>query len=330
MTTTLPTPDLSESTILRFAHGFRPCRKGGLRLEQDEAAGKAIIHNYGHGGCGVTLGAGCAEEVVRLMRPRAEPGQSTVAVLGGGVTGLTSALALAQAGYTVHVYAKALAPETVSNIAGALWLPTGIDFPPPGPARTRFVSLLRRSYELLCALDPQQWGVSVLPAYEPLTTEQHPEYFEAGLPGPPRPRAPGDPDVPGLTEYQVFRAMFLDAPVYLARLIRELKSLGVRFTTTEFRTMDDLRALPEPVLVNCLAWGNERLFGDRAMFLARGLLVHMKPQPIGYIYHDAYCYMFPRSSALVLGGTFEPNVTEPPADDAPFRAILERHRARYR
>lgn len=330
MTTTLSTPDLADSAILRFVHGFRPCRKGGLRLEQDRAAGKQIVHNYGHGGCGVTLGAGCAEEVVRIVKPLAEAGRDGIAVLGGGVTGLTSALALAEAGYGVCIYARALAPETVSSVAGALWLPTGIDFPPPGPDRTRFVSLLRRSFEILSTLDRNEWGISELPAYEPLTTEHHPEYFEAGVPERPRRRGPEDPDVPGLADYQVFRAMFIDAPVYLSRLIQKLGTLGVAFTRAEFGGLGEVGSLPEPVVVNCLAAGNREIFGDRGMFLARGLLVHMRPQELGYIYHDAYSYMFPRSGSLILGGTFEPGVEEAPADEAPFRAILERHRARFR
>lgn len=42
--------------------GLRPYRGDGPRVERD---GK-VIHNYGHGGSGVTMSWGCAEEVVRL------------------------------------------------------------------------------------------------------------------------------------------------------------------------------------------------------------------------------------------------------------------------
>jgi D-amino-acid oxidase len=44
--------------------GLRPCRLGGVRLERDP--GTCIIHNYGHGGSGVTLSWGCAEEAAAL------------------------------------------------------------------------------------------------------------------------------------------------------------------------------------------------------------------------------------------------------------------------
>ncbi len=44
--------------------GLRPFREGGVRL-QIEPGGR-IVHNYGHGGAGVTLSWGCADEVADL------------------------------------------------------------------------------------------------------------------------------------------------------------------------------------------------------------------------------------------------------------------------
>ena len=53
--------------------GLRPVRPRNVRLELE--AGTNIIHNYGHGGSGITLSWGCALEVVerveelRKLRP---------------------------------------------------------------------------------------------------------------------------------------------------------------------------------------------------------------------------------------------------------------------
>jgi D-amino-acid oxidase len=46
--------------------GLRPARKDNIRLEQEP--GTDIIHNYGHGGSGVTLSWGCAKEVVQIAK----------------------------------------------------------------------------------------------------------------------------------------------------------------------------------------------------------------------------------------------------------------------
>jgi D-amino-acid oxidase len=50
----------------RSAIGLRPSRKGGFRLEAKKERGGLVIHNYGHGGAGVTLAWGCADQVARV------------------------------------------------------------------------------------------------------------------------------------------------------------------------------------------------------------------------------------------------------------------------
>jgi D-amino-acid oxidase len=38
-----------------------------VRLEAEERGAGTVVHCYGHGGAGVTLAWGCAEEVVELV-----------------------------------------------------------------------------------------------------------------------------------------------------------------------------------------------------------------------------------------------------------------------
>src|SRR5690606_38326606 len=94
-----------------------------------------------------------------------------------------------------------------------------------------------------------------------------------------------------------------------------------------FQSAEEIAALPEPVAVNCLALGSRALFGDEAVYPARGVLVHMRPEPIGYCVHDGYWYIFPREDVLVLGGSFEPDQWDPAPDARIAEAILARHRA---
>ena len=55
-------PELAGMPVLGHAVGIRPVRTA-VRVER---AG-AVVHCYGHGGAGVTLSWGCADEVVRLV-----------------------------------------------------------------------------------------------------------------------------------------------------------------------------------------------------------------------------------------------------------------------
>jgi len=60
-------PELDRSKIVGVSVGLRPSRKE-VRLEIERLpSGKSVIHNYGHGGAGVTLSWGCADEVVRIL-----------------------------------------------------------------------------------------------------------------------------------------------------------------------------------------------------------------------------------------------------------------------
>lgn len=61
-------PELRDARVLEHVVGLRPGRPT-VRLEEDEplASGARVIHDYGHGGAGITLGWGCAGEVVSLV-----------------------------------------------------------------------------------------------------------------------------------------------------------------------------------------------------------------------------------------------------------------------
>ena len=55
-------PELATAIVLRHKVGLRPARPE-VRLEREGD----VVHCYGHGGAGVTLSWGCADEVVELV-----------------------------------------------------------------------------------------------------------------------------------------------------------------------------------------------------------------------------------------------------------------------
>ncbi|MFE5084951.1 FAD-dependent oxidoreductase [Streptomyces mirabilis] len=63
-------PELAGAPVVGHRVGLRPHRKGGVRLEADARPPgqvKRMVHNYGHGGAGVTLAWGCADAVTALV-----------------------------------------------------------------------------------------------------------------------------------------------------------------------------------------------------------------------------------------------------------------------
>lgn len=62
-------PRLAHAKALEQKAGLRPSRHGGVRVELATLpGGTPCVHNYGHGGAGVTLSWGCADEVTGLVR----------------------------------------------------------------------------------------------------------------------------------------------------------------------------------------------------------------------------------------------------------------------
>ncbi|AKJ09409.1 amino acid oxidase [Streptomyces incarnatus] len=64
-------PEIAQARVLAHRVGLRPARHA-VRLErQPLPGGRVLVHNYGHGGAGVTVAWGCAWEAAGLAFPAA-------------------------------------------------------------------------------------------------------------------------------------------------------------------------------------------------------------------------------------------------------------------
>jgi glycine/D-amino acid oxidase-like deaminating enzyme len=323
--------DVSRQRIVRTASGLRPYRASGFVVARERIGAKTLVHNYGHGGAGVTLSWGSAALAVDEA---AETRESRFAVLGAGAVGLATARLLQQRGVSVSLYARELPLDTTSGVAGALWFPTAVY--EEGRASDEFLDRYNRAcriaHRVFRSLVGNRYGVHWTENY---FLSQPP--FEAGYPGgadlhPGRDALAG-PSCPfrGVSVAARFRAMRIDPTVYLDALLRDFLSAGGRLTTAEFSTLDDVLEVPEAVIVNCTGLGSRELFGDHELTPVKGQLVMLEPQPeIDYGYVDAnpadLLYMFPRAREIVLGGTYEPGVTSLDVDKAEVERMLAGHR----
>ncbi|XP_072170143.1 D-aspartate oxidase-like [Diadema setosum] len=65
-------PSLKDAKILKEWVGLRPQRTKGIRVEAETmnfgTEKVKVVHNYGHGGAGITLHWGCAEDAAKLVQ----------------------------------------------------------------------------------------------------------------------------------------------------------------------------------------------------------------------------------------------------------------------
>ena len=123
---------VARNRVIRTVVGLRPYRSEGFVIDAERLGQRLLVHNYGHGGAGVTLSWGTSSLAVDLARDfvqarRTRTTKRRFGVLGCGVMGLSTGRLLQQRFQdgpgTVTIYAKDLPPDTTSNIAGALWYP---------------------------------------------------------------------------------------------------------------------------------------------------------------------------------------------------------------
>jgi glycine/D-amino acid oxidase-like deaminating enzyme len=316
---------VSRERIIREVVGLRPYRSEGFVVDAERAGNKLLIHNYGHGGAGITLSWGTASLALDLVRdfPGARTSRSgrssrpaarrRFAVLGCGVNGLSTALLLQrrfQDGTgTVTIYAKDLPPETTSNIAGGFWYPTSVYDPQAASAKftEQFRLACRISHRAFQQLVSPEYGVRWINTVE-LYRNEAPLGRE--LPGGndlyPQQEVHRDAErYFGFPYARQYSTMLVEPPVYLSALLRDFYIAGGKLVVKEFRHREEIMRLPEPVIFNCTGLGARALFGDQKLSPVRGQLEVLLPQPeIDYCYLSSG-YMFPRRDGIILGGTWD-------------------------
>jgi D-amino-acid oxidase len=215
---------------------------------------------------------------------------SRITVIGAGVIGLTTAHELAVAGHQVTVADSADA--AVSPVAAALWFPYAVSNSPEvlTSARVAYDRLVDISRDPASGIRLRSGTVLSRQAAPDLSwTEAVPEHRR----------------VDGGVRCTVPLAV---TNVYLDWLRESTRRLGVGFTTTRFRSVDEVDADCDAVVVAAGIRSAALLGDDDTVFPIRGQVVRVaNPGLTEWITDDdnpgGLTYIVPRDEDVVCGGT---------------------------
>jgi D-amino-acid oxidase len=317
--------DVAGDRIIRIDVGLRPFRPAGFVVRNEILGDKTIVHNYGHGGGGVTLSWGTAALALEQAPP-----VHHCAVLGCGAVGLATARLAQDRGMQVTMYAAALPPRTTSNVAGAQWWPSYVyDEEALTPAfRAQFVRAAHLAYHRFQTLPGETYGiswrrnyfVSITPFFELAPADQSMSLTDLCIEC--RTLEPHENPFHGFYTRQ-FDTMMIEPALYLLAMMRDVREAGGRIVVRRFNTPADILCLSERVVFNCTGLGARDLFGDFELIPVKGQLVVLLPQPeVTYNMIGDGIYAFPRHDGVLLGGTEQRGVWSLAPDQADVARVL--------
>ena len=322
VTPNLPTPDFTFDPDAPGAciAGVRPYRNCCYRLEAETISHRFFVHNYGHGGAGITLSWGCAAKVRDIVKAHLAVSHETkVAVLGAGVMGLTAATRLLDLGLQVTIYSDRSPAATTSAKAGGQWAVSVVEYK---GKEAEFTEIIKTSYTTFKAGIGHGFGVYERPNYT-ASKSHNLEIVLRLAPGliPPRQSLARLPFEGHTKPGFVYQTLLIEPPVFLAKLESDLRARGVVFAPNRpfANRADILASVPEKTIVNCTGLGSMTLFSDTKMMPIKGQLAMLPAQPALQYLYGQDGYMFPRSDHVVIGGTFEVGVN----DEIPDKTVCE-------
>jgi D-amino-acid oxidase len=221
-----------------------------------------------------------------------------IAIIGAGVSGLTCGVLFAERRAHVEIFADAIAQQTTSGAAGAIWFPYDVE--PLEKAIAWSLSSYEKFREL--ARDARN-GVSLI--------ELH-QFSRAGDIAIPvwaqklGARRLASSDVAAdFTSGFALHVPLTDTTRYLDYLRERFENLGGAVTYTHLQNFSDISATFD-VVINCAGIGARQLANDSDLEPHRGQVVIVPKLPLAHamVCDDApLTYAIPRANNCVFGGT---------------------------
>jgi D-amino-acid oxidase len=242
-------------------------------------------------------------------------------VVGAGVSGLTSAVCLAEAGLTVACWSAERPLQTTSSVAGALWANSPLA--QPGDRQTAWTQASLAEFRELAGVPESGVRIARGALASRQVADPPPPHMFPGVPVRLREPAPAG----------YLAAFELDAPLidmarYLDYLEERLRAAGTKVVLRALGALEEA-AEAAPVIVNCTGLGARELASDPTLTPVRGQHVVLENPGLEEFFIDdrsaaEWTCWFPHGDRVILGGVAQPGVSDREPDPAIAAAIIER------
>lgn len=229
-----------------------------------------------------------------------------IAVIGAGVSGLTTAYCLRRAGHSVGVFTEKMPTETTSAVAAAIWFPYRV-----GPVEEA-LQWSKRTFEVFKAMSSAPGLAAGVSMVDLLLLESALQpWWLGGVPAGHARRAEEDELVSGFPAGWMVQVPMVETQLYLPWLADQLLGMDVQIITRKLSSIDEV-AGEYGMVVNCAGLGARELVDDAGMYAIRGQILRVDAVPgARYIVADEMpgmaehesTYIFPRQDGIILGGT---------------------------
>jgi D-amino-acid oxidase len=241
-------------------------------------------------------------------------------IIGAGVSGLTTAVSMAEAGLAVRVYTRDPPRLTTSAASGAIWDPHLV-------AHDKVPRWSRDSLAVFKTLAGDgRTGVRSAPRMEIIRTGVGPPDYLAEQSDFRMCQSEELPD--GFVTGWAYTALIIDMPVYLDYLTQRLVNAGGRLDVGESMSLGEIVARAS-FAVNCTGSGARELVADADVTPVRGELVVVDNPGIERFLAEIsespeLTYILPQGEHVVLGGSADSGRTDLTPDPKIAEGILAR------
>jgi len=243
-----------------------------------------------------------------------------IAIIGAGISGMSTALLLVQKKHRITVYAKAFSPNITSDRAAAFWFPYHIRNDKRG------IGWCQASYDHYKKLAEQKdTGISIQQLIKVLRkgVKEEEQVWMDFMPKDSCRIMHSNELSSNIAKGYDIKVPLIETQIFLPYLQMRLQDSGVEFIKKEIKYFNEL-TLDNDIVINCSALGSGNLCNDKSIIPVKGqvgLLAPKKDLPI-YLDNEKLLYIVPRKDAIIVGGTYEERIETETTDPLVIERLL--------